>query len=199
MRLHSFRASFGRHGGRCPVWAHDVAVDPAGRLRCGARPEAARRNSLHSLRSFRSANRRESDVEARAAHAPASCLRSSPRHKSPTPGTAHRAPPLVVRGHAGRHRIGKAVGGYASAATYAAPRSAGRMAARASAHRRLTRRDCLSGAPAGRAASFSAGHAIEHHREPSAQRRAAASERRRTPARGFAALGLLHSKTAAVP
>ena len=50
----------------------------------------------------------------------------------------------------------------------------------------LTRRDCLSVATAGRVASFSAGHEAEHRREPLAQRGAAASERRRTPARGFA-------------
>jgi len=52
----------------------------------------------------------------------------------------------------------------------------------------LTRRDCSSVANTVSVASFSAGHEAEHRREPSAQRRAAASERRRAPARGFAAL-----------
>jgi len=52
----------------------------------------------------------------------------------------------------------------------------------------LNRRDCLSATTAGSEASFSAGHAAEHRREPGAQRRAAASERRRIPARGFATL-----------
>ena len=180
-----------RRGGRCPVWAHDVAAGPAGRLRCGARHEAARRNSLRSLRSLHSDNRRESDVEARAARARASCLRSSPRHKSPTPGTAHRAAPFAVFRHAYHHRAGKAVGGCAPAATYAAPSSAERMAARAQrALQLLTRRDCSSATTAGSEASFSAGHAIEQRREPLAQRGAAASERRRTRARGFAALNL---------
>jgi len=84
---------------------------------------------------------------------------------------------------------GKAVGGCAPAATYAAPSSAERMAARAQrAHRPLTRRDCLSATTAGIEASFSAGHAIEQRREPLAQRGAVASERRRKPARGFAPL-----------
>jgi hypothetical protein len=54
-----------------------------------------------------------------------------------------------------------------------------------SALRHLTRRDCLSATTAGSAASFAAGRAAEHHREPLAQRGAAASERRRIPGRGF--------------
>jgi len=54
------------------------------------------------------------------------------------------------------------------------------------AYRLLTRRDCPSATTAGSEASFSAGHEIEHLRETFAQRRAAAFERRRIPARGFA-------------
>ncbi len=176
-----------RRGGRCPVWAPTVAVGTACRLRCDARAGVAPRNSLHSLRSLRSDNRGESD-ERSALRAPTPPLRFSPPHKSPTPGTAHRAATLVlfVEGHGG---AGKAVGGCASAATYAAPRSAELMAARAQrALRPLTRRDCLSATTAGSEASFSAGHEIEHRREPLAQRGAAAFERRRIPARGFASL-----------
>src|SRR5213079_2921479 len=41
---------------------------------------------------------------------------------------------------------------------------AGRMAARASAHRQLTRRDCLSVANEVSPASFAAGHAFEQRR-----------------------------------
>jgi len=64
------------------------------------------------------------------------------------------------------------------------------MAARAQrALQHLTRVDCPSAANAVSAASFDAGHAIEDRREPSAQRRAAAFERRRTPGHGFASLG----------
>jgi hypothetical protein len=55
-----------------------------------------------------------------------------------------------------------------------------------SAQRVLTRRDCLSAANAVSVASFATGRETEYRREPFAQRRAAASERRRIPARGFA-------------
>ncbi|MFI4931260.1 MAG: hypothetical protein ACHP83_13530, partial [Burkholderiales bacterium] len=41
-------------------------------------------------------NRGESDHEARAVRAPTALLRFSPPHKSPTPGTAHRAAAFVV-------------------------------------------------------------------------------------------------------
>ena len=40
---------FARRGGRYPLGAHDVAVGLAGRLRCDARAEVARRNSLRGL------------------------------------------------------------------------------------------------------------------------------------------------------
>ena len=55
-----------------------------------------------------------------------------------------------------------------------------------SALRALTRRDCSSAANAVSVASFATGHETEYRREPFAQRRAAAFERRRIPARGFA-------------
>ena len=122
-----------RRGGRCPVWAPTVAVGLAGRLHCASRSALARRNSLHSLRSLRSDNRRESDHEARAARVPSAPLRCwlrptsaarllpyaatslSPPHKSPTPGTAHRAAALVVLDDACHGGAGKAVGGRALA------------------------------------------------------------------------------------
>ena len=180
-----------RRGGRYPGWAPTVAVGLAGRLRWAARSEGAPRNSLRSLRSLRSDNRGESD-ERSALRAPPSALRCSPPHKSPTSGTAHRAATLVVFDDACHGGAGKAVGGCATAATYAAPRSAELMAARAQrALRLLTRRDCLSATTAGSEASFSAGHEIEHRREPLAQRGAAAFERRRIPARGFASPQML--------
>ena len=105
-----------RRGGRCPVWAPTVAVGPAGRLRCAARSEGAPRNSLRSLRSLRSNSRGESD-ERSALRAPPSALRCSPPHKSPPPGTAHRAATLVVFDDACRGGAGKAGGGCATAAT----------------------------------------------------------------------------------
>ena len=181
-------------GGRYPGWAPTVAVGLAGRLRCASRGALARRNSLHSLRSLRSNNRRESEVEARASRPPSAPLRCSPPHKSPTPGTAHRADTPMVFG-AGHGGAGKAGGGCASAATYAAPRNGRLVAARASAHRLLTRRDCPSATNEVSEASFATGRETEYRREPEAQRRAAASERRRIPARGFASM---HSRQVAM-
>jgi len=214
MRSSSSCVGVARRGWRYLAGAPTVAVDASHRLRCASRSALAWRNSLHSLRSLRSNNRRESNDEARALRAPSALLRCSPPHKSPPPGTAHRAETLVLFGDACHGGAGKAVGGSAPAATYAAPsrpartrpvqwtgrawRAAGpqgpvrparpeRMAARTQcAPRVLTRRDCSSEANAVSVASFSAGHAIEQRREPLAQRGAAASERRRIPARGFA-------------
>ena len=130
---HMKRTRVARRGGRYPAGAPTVAVGLAGRLRCDARSAVAPRNSLHSLRSLRSNNRGESDHEARAARAPTALLRFSPPHKSPPPGTAHRAATLVVFDDECHGGAGKAAGGCAPAATYAAPRSAELMAARASA------------------------------------------------------------------
>ena len=178
--------SAARRGGRCPVWAHDVAVSASLRLRCGARPTRAAAVPLVSALNaphFTAPRRSGAD----GAGLPLAGLRSSPRHKSPTPGTAHRAEPVGLFDDACRGGGCKAAGGCAPAATYAAPSSAERMAARAQrAQRVLTRRDCLSVANEVSAASFATGHAIEQRREPLAQRGAAAFERRRIPARGFA-------------
>jgi len=200
-----------RRGGPYPAGAPTVAVGLAGRLRCAARPEGAPRNSLRSLRSLRSNSRGESDERSALRAPPASALALqaasglatrplarhkqstglfvsglafSPPHKSPPPGTAHRAAVLVAfdEVHGG---AGKAAGGCAPAATYAAPRNGRLVAARASALRVLTRRDCPSAANAVSAASFATGHEAEYRREPFAQRRAAAFERRRIPAHGF--------------
>ena len=190
MRMRCVCDELARRGGRYPVRAPAVAVGLAGRLRCASRSALARRNSLHSLRSLRSNSRRESDHEARAARAPSALLRCSPPHKSPPPGTAHRAVTLMVFADARKGGAGKAVGGCAPAATYAAPSSAELRAACAQrALRVLTRRDCLSGTNAVSEASFATGHEIEQRRKPLAQRGAAAFERRRIPARGFASLG----------
>jgi hypothetical protein len=176
---HRFCEASARRGGRYPMRAPTVAVGLAGRLRCDARSAVAPRNSLHSLRSLRSDSLGESDERS-------ALLRFSPPHKSPPPGTAHRTAALVVFEHACHDGAGKAGGGCAPVATYAAPRNGSLAAARDSALRVLTRRDCSSEANAVSAASFATGRETEYRREPSAQRRAAAFERRRTPARGFA-------------
>jgi hypothetical protein len=185
------RTGSARRGGRYPEGAPTVAVGLAGRLRCDARSAVARRNSLHSLRSLRSNNRRKSEDEARAARAPTaplalqaaldprarllarhgqstglavSGLAFSPPHKSPPPGTAHRADTLGVFVDACNWGAGKAGGGCAPAATYAAPRSTGLVAARASALRDLTRRDCPSATNAVSGASFATGHETEYRK-----------------------------------
>jgi hypothetical protein len=186
-------------GGRYPAGAHTGAVSASLRLRCDARAGVAPRNSLRSLRSLRSNNRGESDERSARVRAPTPALRFSPPHKSPPPGTAHRAATLVVFDDEVLGGSGKAGGGCASAATYAAPKSAGLAAARASAHRLLTRRDCSRAANAVSAASFATDRETEHRREPVAKRRAAESERRRTPARGFALLATSMLSARSIP
>jgi len=179
-------ASAARRGGRCPVWAHDGAVVPAGRLRCAARAARAAAVPLVSaLNAPHFTAPRRSD--ACGAGLPLASLRCSPRHKSPTPGAAHRAEPVAACVHAWHGGACKAAGGCAPAATYAAPRNGRLTAARAQrALRVLTRGDCPNVANAVSVVSFAAGRETEYRREPLAQRGAAAFERRRIPARGFA-------------
>ena len=154
-----------RRGGRCPAWAPTVAVGLAGRLRCASRSALARRNSLHSLRSLRSDSRRESDHEARAARVPSALLRCSPPHKSPTPGTAHRAERSWCSTRRATVVPAKPWVGVRRQRHCAAPRSTGLVAARAQrALRHLTRRDCPSAANEVSEASFAAGHETEHRR-----------------------------------
>ena len=178
--------SIARRGGRCPVAAPAVAVGLAGRLRCDARitraaamPLAAALNAplLHG----------SSPVRPWRAGLPLVLLRFSPPHKSPPPGTAHRAAPVVVLQNACHHRIGKAVGGCASAATLCGAEErrleAGARAARASTtdSRRLSEHSERSErSEFRRAASSRAPEGIRSAAED------AVHERRRTPARGFA-------------
>src|SRR5688572_21812617 len=123
-------------------------------------------------------------------------LRSSPRHKSPTPDTAHRAPPLVVCIEEHLGGAGKAVVGCASAATLcgAEERRAGRVARRLEA----TRRPYIVRAPGAAALRSSVPPARGRvcvaalaARAPQGSRPAgptAVHERRRAPGRGFASL-----------
>ena len=131
-----------RRGGRYPVRAHGVAVGAMRRLHCDARIAVAPRNSLHSLRSLRSNNRGESD-ERSALRAPTALLRFSSPHKSPRPGTAHRAATLVVFDdeHLGASRQGCGrAGGGANGRRRAAQRPKGhRDAAQAATRRRACR------------------------------------------------------------
>ena len=184
------RRRVARRGGRYPVWAHAVAVAAARRLRCGARIARAAAMPLASGAPAPLLHG-SSPVQPWRAGLPLVVLRFSPPHKSPTPGTAHRAAPLLVFDNACLGGAGKAVVGCAPAATSAAPSTAERMAARAQrALQRLTCVDCSSVANAVSAASFDAGHAIEERKGVGPSAPTAAHERRRAPGRGFASLGL---------
>jgi hypothetical protein len=177
-----------RRGGRYPVRAPTVAVGAARRLRCDAQrtraaamPLAAALNAplLHGF----------SPVRPWRAGLPLALLRFSPRHKSPTPDTAHRAAPPVVWTGKCLGASGKAVVGCASTATLCGAehrRAHGRArAARASSDSRrlfehsersersdFRRGPCDRGAEGSRPAGPTAAH-----------------ERRCTPGRGFAKLG----------
>ena len=179
-------ASAALRGGRYPVWAPTGSVGLAGRLRCGARATRAAAMPLAAALNA-PLHHGFSPVRPLRARTPpcAAALLAAPQ----VAHTGYRPPRSTARGVLRRkpERISKAVGGCASAATSAAPSSAERMAARAQrALPHLTRVDCSSIANEVSGASFDAGHAIEQRREPLAQRGAAAAERRRIPARGFA-------------
>ena len=198
-RMKLVRSETGRRGGRYPAGAPTVAVDAAHRLRCASRSTLARRNSLHSLRSLRSDNRRESEVNARAERAPRALLRCSPPHKSPPPCTAHRAATLAACIDPCLDSAGKAVGGCAPAATYAAPRSAGLRGLRVALRRRVchtlfelrAQRRCGSSVAPARGRVCVAALAARAPQGSRSAAQAAAFERRRIPAHGFASLDRL--------
>jgi len=176
-----------QRGGRYPGWAHDVAVGPAGRLRCGARPTRAAAVPLVSALNAPplKAPRRSGTC---GAGLPLAGLRSSPRHKSPTPGTAHRAEPLVVCHEGACHGgASKAAGGCAPAATLGGAEER-RLRGRARAARAPTSDSSRLSERSERSerSEFRDG---PRSRVPQGSRRAAptaAHERRRIPARGFA-------------
>jgi len=125
-----------RRGRRHPAAAHAVAVSASLRLHCGARSEVARPNSLRSLRSLRSDNRRESVDEARW-RAPTSALRSSSPQKSPLPGAARRSATVGAFRASNPAVSAKACPGRLRSAS-AAPSGAGLVARARSALRQLT-------------------------------------------------------------
>jgi hypothetical protein len=164
-----------RRGLRHPPGAHAAAVCASRRLHCAARAGVAPRNSLHSLRSFRSDNRGESDHEARW-RAPTPALRCSPPQKSPLAGAARRVATLVVfvAPHATTGSARQAVPGGRDFWGAEERRALGRAR---SAHRLLTRRDCSSAANAVSVASFATGHEPEYRRGVGAKRRPPQHER----------------------
>jgi hypothetical protein len=179
-----------RRGGRYPEWAPTVAVGAARRLRCGARVTRAAAMPLASGAERAAASWLLADPSPGGAGLPLVLLRSSPRHKSPTPDTAHRAERLVVHVEENLGGAGKAVVGCATAATLCGAE-----------HRRAHGR-----ARAARASTSDSRRLFEHNersewsefrrgpcdREAEGSRTAgptAVHERRRTPGRGFALLG----------
>jgi len=191
------RSSVARRGGRYPRWAHDVAVAAARRLRCDARVVRAAAVPPSTALDAPWTSRRPRRSGASGAGLPLTPLRFSPPHKSPTPGTAHRAEALVVFHDACHGGASKAVVGCAPAATYAAPRSAGRRGSRVALRRRVghtlfelrAQRRCASSVAPARGRVCVAALAA---RAPQGTLRAAegaAFERRRIPGRGFASLG----------
>jgi len=114
-----------RRGGRYPLGAHDGAVGTARRLRCGARScgpaaELAARPVGRSAQSSSASQKWWRALRARGPQA----LRSSPLHKSPPAGTAHRAVTLVLFVDGNQRRWAKASAGRTGRA-YEAPRTAG--------------------------------------------------------------------------
>jgi hypothetical protein len=170
-----------RRAGRCLPQAQAVAVVAARRLRCGARAEGARRNSLRSLRSLRSDRRRESVDEAREyARRPQPCAPHRPRQRlwQAPPGAqqpvlvfvGEQTPVVAKAGAVGwawgacgaprrRARTGT-VRGTVPAWRAAGPQGPARPARPgflARAHQHLTHGSCSSAAHEGRVASSAVG------------------------------------------
>ena len=127
-----------RRGGRCPVGAPTVAVGPAGRLRCASRIARAAAVPLSAALNAPRTSRRPRRSDPFGAGRPLALLRCSPRHKSPPPGTAHRAETLVVFDGACPVGVGKVGGGQALARMVGAEQRSGPrgIATRLSAARR---------------------------------------------------------------
>ena len=184
------------HGPRAiPRRGSDVPPRLAGGVRCDARatraaamPLAAALNAplLHGFSPVRR-------LRQRTAPRVAALLAGSYSPRQGTaPGPATRSScscthAAVARQSRGRVCAGSDICGAEQRRTHGRARSA---------LQRLTRGDCSSAANAVSEASFATGHEIEQRREPGAKRRAAASERRHTPGRGFASLRLQQAKTA---
>jgi hypothetical protein len=155
-----------------------AAVAGARRLPCGARSCGAPRNSLRALRALRSNRRGESDVEARCARPP-QALRSSARQRRAETGPVPLARPIpggrgvvsawvnwfVVR------QLGSTEAAWGRWGDFCGAEERSTEGGARSAHRGLTHRVCLSGAPAGRAASYAMRPRCEHRREVGPQGR----------------------------
>ena len=159
-------------GRRYPAGTPTGAVIAALRLRCGARLEAAPKNSLRSLRSLRSNSFGESVDDARC-RAPASTLRSSPPQRSRPPGTACREARVLAspaRSTTGSPKAGPGSAGRACGT----PRSAAMAAARESAPRDLTCRSLFERSERSERSEFGHGPGTRASQGTFAQRRQAA-------------------------
>jgi hypothetical protein len=190
-RIRSGCGRCARRGVRCPMRAPTVAVGLAGRLRCASRSALARRNSLRSLRSLRSDSRRESEVGARAARVPSAPLPCSPPHKSPPPGIAHRAATLVMFVEEYLDASAKPWVGVRRQRHCAALRGAGLVDARAMRALRSSDSPRLfESSERSERSEFLGGPRVRAPEGIRSEAESAAHERRRTPTRGFASLGL---------
>jgi hypothetical protein len=175
-----------RRGRRVPAGAHAGAVSASLRLRCDARSGVASQNSLRSLRSLRSDIATSQMTKRAGARRPRPCASRRPRNRPCRNPPAARHP-LWRAGPRTPTRLPQGRGwGYGRGASEA-PRSAGLLAARASALRKHTRRNCLSAVSEANEASFATGQEPEHRRGVSPQGEPPQLSPGRTPTRGLAA------------
>ena len=167
-------------GARCglPLGRSTLRSDCPAVLGLGVAPN----NSRRSLRSLCSDTFGESVDEAREYARRPQALRSSAPHRSPTPGTAHRDARHCTLYESMTVSVSAKAWWGCGRGTWAAPRSAGLLAARASALRQLTRGGCLSVESEANAASSAAGQKTEHRRAVGAKRRPPRSHPNRSPA-----------------
>ena len=177
------RGAAGAARWRLLLWRSALQADSAAMLAPGSRRETRFAHCVRCARTIAASQMHE----ARCARAdPGAALLAAPQ----VAPTGHRPPRSTLVVFVANTTVvqAKPRAGVRRRDICGAEKRRARGRAR-SAHRLLTRRDCSSAATAGSEASFATGHETEHRREPGAQRRAAAFERRRIPAHGFASLG----------
>ena len=176
--------TYERRGRRHPAAAHAVAVVASRRLHSGARSEVARPNSLRSLRSLRSNNRRESVDEARCARRPRTCAPRRHRNRPCRVPSAAQAPlvffvePLDMSAKA-------CPGGLRSASS--ALRSAGLVARARSAPRELTCRRLFERSERSERSEFGDGPRDRAPEGSRSEAETAEVKRSRLPGHAFAA------------
>ena len=132
-------------------------------LRCSPRGRTAELAAFAALTALTALGHLRRVSSRSALRAPTPGLRFSPPHSEPAPGAACRVAPASALAWKRNPPTAKARPHRALRACEA-PRSAGFMAARASALRELTRRGCLSAVSEANVASSATGHEAEHRR-----------------------------------